>query len=193
MSPPPRRLFFPNIPTFKGEATDAIITRDRSDSGFHPYLPKAAFPTLGLMYKEDWKDYAEMEVPFIIERLVVSDLGAAGRSTNDVPPFAVPHIGLNASKEWWEPIRQNLAHFLNEEYPTPNPNGGNEKVVVTYISRQDAQGGSKLRRSDHYALVGALETLRGSNNFEVYIVSSDGPWTKRLSAIVKSTVRVNEL
>ncbi|KAJ8589367.1 hypothetical protein M405DRAFT_738703 [Rhizopogon salebrosus TDB-379] len=189
--PPPRRLFFPNIPTFKDPRprdSDTPTIRHRSDSGFHSHLPKAAFPTLGLMYMEDWEDYAQMEVPFLIEKLVVADLGAAGRSTNDVPPFAVPHLGLDASTEWWEPIRQNLAHFFNGEDPAQNANSLNEKPIVTYISRQDAVGGSKLRRSDHNALVAALETLRGSNNFEVYIVSSEGQWTERLSAVAKSTV-----
>jgi hypothetical protein len=145
------------------------------------------------MYMEDWEDYAEMEVPFLIEKLVVADLGAAGRSTNDVPAFAVPHLGLDASTEWWEPIRQNLAHFFNGEDPAQNANSLNEKTIVTYISRQDAVGGSKLRRSDHNALVAALETLRESNNFEVYIVSSEGQWTERLSAVAKSTVSANEL
>jgi hypothetical protein len=194
--PPPRRLFFPNIPTFKDPRpgnSDTTTIRHRSDSGFHSHLPKAAFPTLGLMYMEDWEDYAQMEVPFLIEKLVVADLGAAGRSTSDVPPFAVPHVGLDASTEWWEPIRQNLAHFFNGEDPAQNANSLNEKTIVTYISRQDAVGGSKLRRSDHNALVAALETLRGSNNFEVYIVSSEGQWTERLSAVAKSTVSANEL
>jgi len=145
------------------------------------------------MYKEDWEDYAQMEMPFVIERVVVSDLGAAGRSTNDVPPFAVPHNELSASKDWWEPIRQNLAHFLNGDQPIQSPNSGNEKTIVTYISRQDAQGGPKLRRSDHNALVDALETLHRRNDFEVYIVSSEGQWVERLSAVARSTVSVNRL
>jgi len=140
------------------------------------------------MYKEDWQDYAEMEVPFLIERLVVADLGAAGRSTNDVPPFAVPHVELSASTNWWEPIRQNLAHFLDVEQPTRTPDSRNDKTIVTYISRQDAQSGPKLRRSDHNALVQSLKTLHGKINFEVYIVSSEGHWTERLSAVSKSTV-----
>ncbi|KAG1876334.1 hypothetical protein F4604DRAFT_2006644 [Suillus subluteus] len=165
---PPRRLFFPNIPTHKGVQPDLngpIIRRQRSDSGFHPYLPKAAFPSLGLMYKEDWEDYALMEVPFVFERLVVADFRAAARSAINVPPFALPLVGLNASKEC-----------------------GQEKTVVTYISRQDATTGSRLRRADHDALVNALKTLHESNDFEVKIVSSEGPWVERLSAVAQSNV-----
>ncbi|KAG2032542.1 hypothetical protein BDR03DRAFT_1002563 [Suillus americanus] len=176
---PPRRLFFPNIPRYKGIRPDLsgpIIRRQRSDSGFHSYLPKAAFPSLGLMYKEDWEDYALMEVPFVFERLVVADFGAAARSANDVPPFALPLVGLDASKEWWEPIRQNLAKFLHVDHRAQNLNSEQEKTVVTYISRQDATTGSRLRRADHDALVNALETLHESNDFEVNIVSSEGPW-----------------
>ncbi|KAG1748268.1 uncharacterized protein EDB91DRAFT_1047900 [Suillus paluster] len=190
---PPRRLFFPNIPTLQGERPEVnvrpILRRYRSDSGFHPYLPKAAFPMLGLMYKEDWEDYALMEVPFLFERLVVADFGAAERATNDLPPFALSLIGLDASKEWWEPIRENLAKFLHVDPHAQNPNGGGEKTIVTYISRQDARSGPKLRRADHDALVSALEQLRRSDNFEVYVVSSEeGHWTERMSAIAQSTV-----
>ncbi|KAG1833257.1 hypothetical protein DFJ58DRAFT_228111 [Suillus subalutaceus] len=188
---PPRRLFFPNIPTHKGVQPDLngpIIRRQRSDSGFHPYLPKAAFPSLGLMYKEDWEDYALMEVPFVFERLVVADFRAAARPAIDVPPFALPLVGLNASKEWWEPIRQNLAKFLHVDHRPQNLNSGQEKTVVTYISRQDATTGSRLRRADHDALVNALKTLHESNDFEVKIVSSEGPWAERLSAVAQSNV-----
>ncbi|KAG2124454.1 hypothetical protein DEU56DRAFT_827468 [Suillus clintonianus] len=188
---PPRRLFFPNIPTYKGIQPDLngpIIRRHRSDSGFHPYLPKAAFPLLGLMYQEDWEDYALMEVPFVFERLVIADFGAAARSTNNEPPFALPLIGLNASKEWWEPIRQNLARFLRVNHNAQNPNSRQEKTVVTYISQQDARSGSRLRSADHLALVSALETLHESNDFEVHIVSSEGHWTERMSAVAQSTV-----
>ncbi|KAG1823595.1 uncharacterized protein BJ212DRAFT_693220 [Suillus subaureus] len=188
---PPRRLFFPNIPTYKGTQPDLngpIIRRQRSDSGFHPYLPKAAFPLLGLMYKEDWEDYALMKVPFVFERLVVADFGAAARSANDVPPFALPLVGLNASKEWWEPIRQNLAKFLHVNHRAQNLNSGQEKTVVTYISQQDATSGSRLKRANHDALVNALETLHESNDFEVNIVSSESPWAERLSAVAQSNV-----
>ncbi|KAG2156820.1 uncharacterized protein EDB93DRAFT_1247012 [Suillus bovinus] len=188
---PPRRLFFPNIPTFEGIQPDLngpIVRRQRSDSGFHPYLPKAAFPLLGLMYKEDWEDYALMEMPFVFERLVVADFGAAARSTSDVPPFSLPLVGLDAPKEWWEPIRQNLAKFLYVNHHTQNLNSGQEKTVVTYISRQDAINGSRLRSADHNALVNALETLHESNDFEVKIVSSEGHWAERLSAVAQSNV-----
>lgn len=188
---PPRRLFFPNVPTYKGIQPDLngpIIRRQRSDSGFHPYLPKAAFPSLGLMYKEDWEDYALMEVPFVFERLVVADFGAAARAANDVPPFALPLVGLNASKEWWEPIRQNLAKFLHVDHHAQNLNSGQEKTVVTYISQQDATIGSRLRSADHNALVHALETLHENNDFEVNIVSSEGQWVERLSAVTQSNI-----
>jgi hypothetical protein len=143
------------------------------------------------MYKEDWEDYALMEVPFVFERLVVADFGAAARSANDMPPFTLPLVGLNASKEWWEPIRQNLAKFLRVDHHAQNFNSGQEKTVVTYISHQDATSGSRLRSGDHDALVNALETLHESNDFEVNIVSSEGPWVERLSAVAQSNVSLH--
>ncbi|KAG1726941.1 hypothetical protein EDB19DRAFT_1943709 [Suillus lakei] len=143
---PPRRLFFPNIPTFKGIQPDLngpVIRRHRSDSGFHPYLPKAAFPLLGLMYQEDWEDYALMEVPFVFKRLVVADFGAAARSTNDMPPFAL--------KQRFSPKKNDnrklLAKWTLKDMPDPQGHRrstielyGIEAVPVVVPNIHDAAG-----------------------------------------------------
>ncbi|KAF9239881.1 hypothetical protein BU15DRAFT_87881 [Melanogaster broomeanus] len=190
--PPPRRIFYPNILPFTGERPEVngpIILRHRSPSGFHPFHPKAAFPTLGLMYKEDWEDYAFMHVPFVMRRLVVADQGAARRSRGDVPSFAIPLVELEASKQWWEPIRLNMARFLNLVDQAPKQSQRSEtKMVITYLSRQDAATGPKLRNSDHKALVKELNNL--GNGYTVYIIPSEAPWTQRMSAIAQSTTLI---
>ncbi|KAF9258985.1 hypothetical protein L218DRAFT_1004293 [Marasmius fiardii PR-910] len=58
----PTRLIHPNLPTFsdqKPDGHDGVVPRRcRSDTGYHPYTLKAAFPTLaGTLFKEDWEDY----------------------------------------------------------------------------------------------------------------------------------------
>ncbi|KIJ15878.1 hypothetical protein PAXINDRAFT_114346 [Paxillus involutus ATCC 200175] len=190
--PPPRRIFYPNVPTFMGERPDLnkpIVFRHRSPSGFHPFLPKAAFPTLGLMYQEDWEDYALMHAPFLMRRVVVADQGAARRSREDVPSFAIPLVQLEASKQWWEPIRRNVASFLNVVDQEPKKSWRSKtKPVIAYLSCQDAASGPKLRSADHEALVKELSNL--GSEYTVYILPSEASWTQRMTAITQSTVVV---
>ncbi|KAH7918675.1 hypothetical protein BV22DRAFT_1100231 [Leucogyrophana mollusca] len=191
--PPPRRIFFPNIPTFTGIRPDLnkpIVLRHRSPSGFHPFLPKAAFPTLGLMYKEDWEDFALMAVPFVLKRVVVADRGAATRSRSDVPPISFPCTGseMGASQYWWEPVRRSLAAFLGVDQALEKTWRGKERPTITYISAQDADLGPALRNVDHDALVSALEKMGRDYSYTVNIVSSQGSWTERMTAIAKSTI-----
>ena len=164
-----------------------VVPRSRSLSGFHPMLAKAALPTLGLMYAEDWADYVLLRSPFLLKRVVVADLGAARRARGDVPPFAVPLLELEASKDWWEPIRRGVARVLNvPEEPPKKVWLGKQKTVVTYLDRQGAVHGPKLRTSDHEALVKALRELGGG--FQVYVVSTKASWAERMRAIAQSTV-----
>lgn len=190
--PPPRRVLYPNLPTFMGERPDEngpIVLRQRSPSGFHPLLAKAAFPTLGLLYAEDWADYALLHVPFLFKRAVVADQGAARRAgPADVPPFAVPLVELEASKVWWEPIRRRVARYLDVPEEAPKKAWlSKSKTVVTYLSRQDAGGGARLRAGDHKALVRALGELRGAG-YEVHVVEAGAAWVERMRAIAQSTV-----
>ena len=193
--PPPRRIFYPHVPTFMGRKPDPngpIVTRQRSPSGFHPLLAKAAFPTLGLMYQEDWADYALIHVPFLMKRVVVADQGAARRARTDVPAFAVPLVELGAGKEWWEPIRRDVARLLDVAEQAPKKAWLTKtEMVVTYLSRQNATRGPRLRDADHEGLVKALGEL--GNGYTVQVVSSETPWVERMTAIAQSTVRCGSL
>ncbi|KAG8216748.1 hypothetical protein J3R82DRAFT_6963 [Butyriboletus roseoflavus] len=188
--PPPRRVFYPNVPALVGKPQrpgDPYVVRQRSPSGFHPFVAKAAFPTLGLMYKDDWADYELFHVPFLIKRAVVADEGAARRARADVPPFAVPLVELEASKKWWEPIRRGVARFLGVAEQAPNRAWlSKAETVVTYLSRQDAAPGPKLRKADHEALIEALREL--GEGYTVHVVSSEAPWVERMTAIAQSTI-----
>ncbi|KAF8556036.1 hypothetical protein OG21DRAFT_1506985 [Imleria badia] len=190
MLPPPRRIFYPNVRTLLGDQPEedkSILPRQRGPSGFHPMLPKAAFPTLGLMYAEDWADYALLQVPFLLTRVVVADQGAARRARADVPSFAVPLVELEASKVWWEPVRRSVARFVGVAELAPKKTWlSKPKTVVTYLSRQDAVGGPKLRAADHEALVQALGEL--GDRYEVHVMSSEVSWMARMRAIAQSTV-----
>ncbi|KAG5650906.1 hypothetical protein H0H81_010580 [Sphagnurus paluster] len=183
--PPPLRLFFPQVRVF----TDPNplphfheIRRRRVDTGFHPFLLKAAFPQLTVMYQEDWEDYHKLPVPFLIERIVIADREAAEASVkHGEPPFA-PAFSLGASRHWWEPVRHTLVSYFdfNENKKA--------KKVVTYVHRQSESTGLKLRDEDHQALVTTLKKMARDYGHEVHVVSSETDWAERMDAIVKSTV-----
>jgi hypothetical protein len=184
--PPPHRIFFPQVRVF----TDPNplphfhwIRRRRVDTGFHPYLLKAAFPHLTVMYLEDWEDYHKLQFPFVIERIVIADREAAEAAVHLGQPVYAPPFELKASEFWWEPVRRTLAAYFDEV----DEKAG--KKVVTYLHRQGEKTGLWLRDEDHQSLVGALKSL--GRGYEVHIVSSvidETPWSEKLGAIVKSSV-----
>jgi hypothetical protein len=187
--PPPQRLIFPHNRFFTDANPpfgDHWIRRRRVDTGFHPYLAKAAFPHLTVQYFEDWEDYQQMEVPFVFERMVVADRGIAAKEVKEGEPPYSPTSLLDLSDNWWEPVRKSVAQFLDEyEYSSK------AKKVLTYLHSQSEQG-SKLSGEDHRALVKALEKLAYKSGYELHIAStetSETDWVERMGAVVKSSVR----
>ena len=158
----------------------------RADTGFHPYLAKAAFPQLTLEYFEDWDDYHKMEVPFVFERLVVADRTITEKIVDNGLPVYAPAFDLDASEYWWEPVRRSLVQFLEvDEVPKTRA-----KQVVTYLHTQ-SESGAKLSDEDHQNLVQALEKMAKNRGYELHVVSSqtsETDWTERMTAIVKSSV-----
>ncbi|RDB30838.1 hypothetical protein Hypma_005828 [Hypsizygus marmoreus] len=186
--PPPHRLVFPQVRVFTDP--DPLphfhwIPRRRVDTGFHPFLLKAAFPQLTVLYLEDWEDYHKIEAPFVIERIVIADREAAEKSARpDQPPFSLP-FELTGSEHWWEPVRQSLVSYLDL------PESKKAKKVVTYVHRQSEQTGLKLHDDDHQSLVNALQKMGRDYGYEVHVVSTlpeETGWTEKMEAIVKSTV-----
>ncbi|KAJ7599040.1 hypothetical protein C8J56DRAFT_180699 [Mycena floridula] len=185
--PPPRRLIFPNNRFFTDanpDFNDHWIPRRRVDTGFHPFLAKAAFPTMTELYYEDWEDFHQMEVPFMFERLVIADRACAARAVEQHQPIFTPAFRHPVSPHWWEPIRKALAVYFDASDESRDK-------IVTYIDRQHQPHGSKMRQEDHDELVGALKQLAGRHGYEVNIVSSldeQTDWRVRMNAIVRSTI-----
>ncbi|KAF7316212.1 hypothetical protein MIND_00139600 [Mycena indigotica] len=187
---PPRRLMFPYYGFFTDpnpEHADVTTRRQRVVNGFHPELVKAAFPFMTVMYYADWEDYHKMQVPFVIERLVVADRTAASYGVDSHEPIYAPAFrktdGL--SEHWWEPIRLNLASYFGVNGDKAPKNG------ITYVHRQSHSNGLKLNDEDHAALVEALQKLQQDYGYEVHIVSNideEMSWTDRLGAITRSTL-----
>ncbi|KAF8187024.1 hypothetical protein K438DRAFT_1024603 [Mycena galopus ATCC 62051] len=191
---PPRRLIYPYYGFFTDPNpvhADVTTRRQRVVNGIHPELVKAAFPSMTVMYYSDWEDYHMMEVPYVIERLVVADRTAAqyGLQPQGQEPIYAPTFKVDGLSEyWWEPIRRNLATYF-EAYGEQAP----KKKAVTYVQRQSHTHGLRLRDEDHLALVDALQKLGRDHGYEVYIVSNideETSWSDRLRAIVRSSVMV---
>jgi hypothetical protein len=186
--PSPHRIFFPQMRVF----TDPNplphfhwIRRRRVDTGFHPFLLKAAFPHLTVMYMEDWEDYHKLQVPFVIERIVIADREAAETAQHLDQPVYAPSFELGASEFWWEPVRRTLAAYFGEVEEKVG------KKVVTYLHRQGEKTGLRLRDEDHKALVTALNNLNRTHGYEIHVVSSmtdETAWSEKMNAVVKSSV-----
>ena len=187
---PPLRLVFPNTPPFtdpKPSGQEHWKRRSRVDTGFHPYLAKAAFPKLGIQYFEDWDDYHKMEVPFVFERIVIADRSATEGAIVEGQPIYSPAFGLEGgSSHWWEPVRTTLATHLGQHKIKPNA-----RKVITYIHTQAESQGANLSEEDHRSISRALDKMARTYGYEVYVVSTQTnqtDWVTKMTAIVKSSV-----
>ncbi|KDQ58697.1 hypothetical protein JAAARDRAFT_128853 [Jaapia argillacea MUCL 33604] len=204
--PPPLRIIFPQIITYTDDhpapaANDPLVPRVRSRTGIHPFTLKAAFPKLGLWHLEEWEDLKEMHLPFLFERVVIADRGAARRglvigdaaASEGNPDWANPFLRMEADQGWLEPIRLNLMRYLG--IPDDRITEGNKgkaktpKSVITYVSRQRTGSNARLRDADHQALVDGLNGLGKHYGYPVHIVEEGvTSWDEKMSALVQSTI-----
>jgi hypothetical protein len=192
--PPPRRLIFPSIPYFsepRHDPDNITNPRSRSKTGIDDLAAKAAFPTLAIMHREDWNDFAQMQIPFVLERVVVADRSAAARVSGSQPVFSPPFQDMVASKHWWQPVRRLMLGFLQLPDESKSKSAAATEVtkpVVTYFSTQGKGSGPRLKDEDHNLLVKTLKTFQRTSGYEVNIVSANAPWMDRMKILVRSTV-----
>ena len=141
------------------------------------------------MFQKDWMDYHSMDVPFVIERLVIADIGVANRMGHK-PLFSPPFGDLPASKYWWEPVRRTLMAYLE----LPNDAASRrQKPVVTYLSCQEGRVGLRLTEDAHISLIKELEKMGWNHGYEIVVVSEQTPWHQRMTSIARSTVNIFSL
>ena len=117
--PAPLRLIFPHVPTFSTphipprpdeDQKKHPPPRERSHFGVHPLLSQAVLPTVGLWFEEDWEDLREMHVPFVFDRVVIADRGAAERGrANWRPAVSPPESDSDVEGEGDTPPREKRA------------------------------------------------------------------------------------
>lgn len=182
--PAPRRLLFPNIPYVSESHPDR-----RSKSGVDELAAKAALPSLSLMYREDWEDFSLMHVPFVFERVVVADRGAAARASGSQPVFSPPFEDLQASKYWFEPVRKVMTGFLQISEESEKKKKSmvvvDTKPVVTYLSTQEKTVGPRIKETHNQMLLKGLDSLDG---IELNVVPADSRWDERMRILARSTV-----
>jgi hypothetical protein len=186
--PSPCRLIFPNIPYYtQAEA----LPEERSKTGIDDLAVKAALPSLTLMYHEDWNDFAQMHIPFVLERVVVADRGAAARANGSQPIFSPSYSHTEASKYWFEPVRKMMIEFLQVPEESKSAAAVTDTTpVVTYLSTQEKGTGPRLSDADHQLLVQTLKTLHRAYGYEVNVVPANAGWTERMRILVRSTIIV---
>lgn len=157
--PPPRRLIFNRF--------DNGHWRDYA--AMNQEVLRSSFPSISLEFVDDWRDRAEMGVPWVFERVILADRSAAMPAYNYQRyqrTAAVP-FGLPGSNHWWLTLRNNVVQFAGMD-PTDSP----KRPVITYISRQN-WGRRMLIPADHEKLVEELNLLHTKHGYEVNIVEAD--------------------
>jgi hypothetical protein len=191
---PPHRIFFPAIPIFTNpnpEPDDESFLRIRSNIGVSPETLKAAYPSLaGAQFEEDFEDFLDIGMSVLLDRVVVSDRGAARHSglSRGMSAWSPPFTSLRASEGWFEPVRRPLAQLVLGEDETPT--AGTQ--TITYISRQNSADSDRLLAADHEALLGGLQNL-ARNSVKVFVVDENASWMERMSALAQSTVSLRSL
>ena len=176
-------------------------------------LLKAAFPTIEVMYEEDWQDFANMQLPYVLERVIVADRGAAERNSADwdtpwvpssqtashdldkrqvedgLPPW-VAAFGFDVPDGWWAPARAALREYLG--LPAEQERKG--KPVVTFVSMQEEpyEAGAHIRSEDHPELVEGLKRLHREGVIaEFNTVRGNGTkedWEERMKIVLRTDV-----
>ncbi|KAF9046494.1 hypothetical protein BJ165DRAFT_1345463 [Panaeolus papilionaceus] len=144
----------------------------RDYASLNQWVVRASFPSVTMEFIDDWRDRAEMDRPFVFERVILADRSAAMMSYNYLrfQRTASSPAVLPATLDWWQPIRNNVVQFAGLD---PSVGGGTlGRPVITYISRQD-WGRRMLIPSHHQKLVEKLNNLRDEYDCEVNIVNAE--------------------
>jgi hypothetical protein len=146
-----------------------------------------------VQFEQDFEDFTGIGMPVLLDRVVVSDSGAARHSglPHDMSPWSPPFTSLRASEDWFEPIRGSLAQLVLGDDETAVPGNAATSTAgthaVTYISRQASADSERLLAADHEALLEGLRNLAGTG-VKVFVIDESASWTERMRALAQSTV-----
>jgi hypothetical protein len=187
--PPPLRILFPQIHTYTIQILEGDpppVAPERSYIGIDRLLLKAVLPATALESMEDWRDYAEIINPFVFERLIVMDRGAAARAVtgHDLQAWEGAYKATNAGDAWLTPLRENLLGHLGL-------NDHEGKKVLTYLSsapHNSTYSAAKLDESSGDEFFQALEKMSKSQGYELHVIDEAASWNERMRSVARSSV-----
>nr|GAT50261.1 predicted protein [Mycena chlorophos] len=161
--PAPTRLWFNRL--------DAFRWRDLN-SEMNPWVMRAAFPGLTMEFLDDWDDRGEMDVPFVLERVLLADRSAAMPALNyqRFQRTAATAFGLPGSAYWWSTIRNNVVKLAG--LGADEGWGTTGQPVITYVSRQ-SWGRRMLIPAHHDQLVRELQKIEQVYGYELNVVEAE--------------------
>ncbi|WRT70692.1 uncharacterized protein IL334_007690 [Kwoniella shivajii] len=107
--PPPQRIWF----------LHQNIKEWRDKPKFNPTILYALFPSVSILYPEDWADFKNQTISskpkaFMLERALLADRSAAFRGEWTGPTArtvaSALHVG-STTRWWWEPIRRQVLRY----------------------------------------------------------------------------------
>jgi hypothetical protein len=187
---------FPALPIFADPARepDDETPRIRSNLGVAQETLKAAYPSLvGALFQHDFEDFSDIDMPVLLDRVVLSDRGAARHSglSPGMSAWSPPFTSLRTSEDWFEPVRRLMAQLVLEEDESATPGSTATPAAgthaVTYISRQGSADSERLLGADHEALLEGLQSL-ARTGVKVFVIDENESWMGRMRALAQSTV-----
>ncbi|KAH8818877.1 hypothetical protein DL96DRAFT_1534369 [Flagelloscypha sp. PMI_526] len=158
--PPAKRIAFNHLDNFHW----------RDYALMNQWVVQSTFPGVIMEFKDDWRDRAELEVPYVYERVVLADRSAAMPAYNyqRYQRTAATAFGLPGTENWWRTVRNNVIMLVGLD---ASVGGGTlNQPVITYISRQE-WGRRMLIPEQHEKLVQELFKLRDTYGYEVNVVT----------------------
>ncbi|KAF8632790.1 hypothetical protein AX15_001689, partial [Amanita polypyramis BW_CC] len=148
----------------------------RDHAGVNGPLMRAAFPSATLEESDYWSDLKGLGSTVVFDRLMIVSRAAAHLHPNSGVWYKMiaGSMEVNATKGFWEPVRQSLIKGLLGHIPTVNKRGAvlsheedNGPPLVTYVSRQG--GGRRLGQEHHEGLISALKALEEEGVIRLHV------------------------
>jgi len=145
---PPIRLVLPFVPSFSSpqlptppggeEVKEHPPLRVKSYNGLHPNFLRAVFPTVTVSYSEDWKDLEGMGVPYIFDRVIVADSGAASRGREQwtvgwTPPPRKANIAVGNGGELRKRSAEETERLAKRQDDTENSQVGKPVWAAPFV------------------------------------------------------------
>ncbi|KAL7417662.1 hypothetical protein BDY24DRAFT_335711 [Mrakia frigida] len=186
-APSPSRLWFLRLEP----------TQWRDNPQFNPHIIHSLSPSLPVLHSRDWSEYGSLTGPhkaILFPRAILADRSAAnrGKLVSITSRFASPSTEIGTvGPYWWEPLRRQVlrvAGVEEEVIDLARAGAGEEKVVVSYVSRQGG-GRRTLTEEKHEELVRNLREVCEKRGWELNVVRAERMGKdEQLAMAAKTTV-----